>query len=257
MVNSYKQNKINRLGEESVNMQGYKMKIIRYDRVDDMDIQFEDGTVVSGWYNIFKNGKMLNHNHPSVYGVGVFGYGDYDSKKDKRAYDIWRHMINRCYNDKTKEKLPTYNGCLVSDEFLNFQTFAKFYYENKWTDDLVLIPDKDILCHNKNKIYSRDTILFVDNRINVLFTKRGNSRGDLPIGVQFSKIHNKFKAGCSQGAKTKHIGLYNTPEEAFCAYKEFKEKYIKQIADEYREKYLSFPQKLYDAMYSYQVFITD
>ena len=44
------------------------------------------------------------------------------------------------------------------------------------------------------------------------------------------------------------------PEEAFRAYKQFKEDYIKQVADEYKDK---IPQKLYDAMYNYKVDITD
>ena len=38
------------------------------------------------------------------------------------------------------------------------------------------------------------------------------------------------------------------------AYKQFKEKYIKEVADYYKEQ---IPQKLYDAMYNYQVEITD
>ena len=40
----------------------------------------------------------------------------------------------------------------------------------------------------------------------------------------------------------------------FYTYKEFKEKYIKEVADQYR-KYI--PKKLYDALYKYQVDITD
>jgi uncharacterized UPF0160 family protein len=37
-------------------------------------------------------------------------------------------------------------------------------------------------------------------------------------------------------------------------YKHFKEKYIKEIADKYKEK---IPSKLYEAMYRYEVEITD
>ena len=52
----------------------------------------------------------------------------------------------------------------------------------------------------------------------------------------------------------KYLGLYNTPEEAFNAYKTFKENYIKQVADKYKDK---IPDKLYKAMYNYKVKITD
>ena len=40
-------------------------------------------------------------------------------------------------------------------------------------------------------------------------------------------------------------------------YKKAKEQYIKQVADEYKAEYPEFPQKLYDAMYAYEVEITD
>lgn len=51
-----------------------------------------------------------------------------------------------------------------------------------------------------------------------------------------------------------YLGLYNTPEEAFEVYKYYKEKNIKEVADYYKDK---IPQKLYDAMYNYEVEITD
>ena len=40
-------------------------------------------------------------------------------------------------------------------------------------------------------------------------------------------------------------------------YKKFKESYIKQVADDYANKYPNFPDKLYNAMYNYEVEITD
>jgi hypothetical protein len=48
--------------------------------------------------------------------------------------------------------------------------------------------------------------------------------------------------------------MYDTPEEAFHAYKTAKEAYIKQVADEYKDK---IPKKLYDALYAYTIEITD
>jgi len=75
----------------------------------------------------------------------------------------------------------------------------------------------------------------------------------LPIGVL--KNINNYRVNCNTGfGKIKKTGYYNTPEEAFNAYKIIKEKYIKEVADEYKDK---IPQKLYDAMYKYIVEITD
>ena len=54
--------------------------------------------------------------------------------------------------------------------------------------------------------------------------------------------------------KVIYLGTYNTIEEAFLAYKIFKENYIKQVADEYKDL---IPQRLYEAMYKYEVEIND
>jgi hypothetical protein len=50
------------------------------------------------------------------------------------------------------------------------------------------------------------------------------------------------------------LGHFKSINEAFNAYKTAKEKYIKHIADEYKDK---IPKKLYDAMYNWEVEITD
>ena len=117
--------------------------------------------------------------------------------------------------------------------------------------------DKDILVKN-NKIYSPNTCVFVPTNINTLFTKSNKSRGKYPIGVFFHKDANKYEAHCSifynGKSKLKHLGLYNTIDDAFKVYKESKEANIKQIADEYKDK---IPDKLYEAMYKYEVEITD
>ena len=54
--------------------------------------------------------------------------------------------------------------------------------------------------------------------------------------------------------KNKHLGYFSSVEEAFKVYKEFKEEYIKQVANEVKEY---IPKKLYDAMYKYEVEIND
>ena len=47
---------------------------------------------------------------------------------------------------------------------------------------------------------------------------------------------------------------YNTKEEAFYVYKQYKENIIKQVADEYRPY---IPRELYEAMYRWEVDIND
>ena len=64
-----------------------------------------------------------------------------------------------------------------------------------------------------------------------------------------------YEVRCRNGyGKRIYLGVYSTKEEAFRVYKQYKEKIIKQVADEYKEY---IPQKLYHALYNYQVEITD
>ena len=114
--------------------------------------------------------------------------------------------------------------------------------------------DKDILIKG-NKIYSPQTCIFVPKRINTLFTKRQNDRGELPIGLHINN-NNKIVARCNTLNERKYLGSFslNEPFKAFTCYKNFKENYIKQVADEYKDY---IPTELYEAMYRYEVEIDD
>lgn len=252
-----------RIGEEKINNQGLRMKIIDYTSCRNMTILFDDGTIL---YNVeygnFKNGSVTNYNHKDIFGVACRGYGKHKNWENSRCtdkYNTWVGMLERCYSDKLHNKRKTYLNCSTVDEWLNFQTFGDWYdlnYTSYGSGKMCL--DKDILVKG-NKIYSPQTCVFVDDRINALITKNESVRGLYPIGVTKIKNKNQYLAQCrvlELGRQLK-LGKFDTPEEAFYVYKQFKEKYIKQVADEYKEKYPNFPQKLYDALYSYQVEIDD
>jgi len=51
-----------------------------------------------------------------------------------------------------------------------------------------------------------------------------------------------------------YLGLFDTPKEAFQAYKTAKEKYIKEVADKWKDQ---ITEQAYQAMYRYKVEITD
>ena len=251
------QQKKERLGEMKINKWNEKMTIIEYNGVRNITIKFEDGTIKKCKYGNFKNGCVDNPNRNTIYNIACIGDGVYKSHingKRTKSFDTWHDMIRRCYSRKSLENRPTYKDKLVYEEWLNFQNFSKWFDENYYeieNDKMCL--DKDILFKDNN-IYSPDTCIFVPNRINILFTKRQNKRGKLPIGVTCNKVTKKYKANCSTINSQKYLGTFNTPEEAFNSYKTFKENYIKQVADEYKDK---IPKKLYDAMYKYEVDITD
>ena len=182
-----------------------------------------------------------------------------NQKLKKKSYEYWSHMIERCFSEKFKNKKICYKDVICCNEWVCYSNFKIFFEQNYYEiEGERMHLDKDIL-YKGNKIYSPKTCIFVPQRINSLFTKSNALRGNLPIGVKDSR-HNKFVASCAiacnnyKKSKDIHIGTFNTPEEAFNAYKTFKEKYIKQVADEYKDK---IPKKLYDAMYNWKVEITD
>ena len=251
--------KIDRTGEIGFNNDGEEMRIVRYGNRDDIDIQFvKDGTVIKNRrYGNFKKGSIENPMTPSVCGIGCIGIGKFKSRdengKPTKCYIAWRNMLMRCYDPKWHEKEPTYKGCTVCQEWWNFQVFAEWYYKHYYElENERMTLDKDIL-NKGNKVYSPENCVFVPQSINNLFTKRNKLRGKYPIGVH--KKRNKFQAHLNKGdGKPIYLGLYATPNEAFLAYKHAKEKYIKEVAEEYK---LYIPQKLYDAMIAYEVEIDD
>ena len=50
--------------------------------------------------------------------------------------------------------------------------------------------------------------------------------------------------------KKRFLGCFNTPQEAFQAYKTFKEALIKEVANEYKEQ---LDSRVYEALMNYEV----
>ena len=239
------------------------MKIIEYRNAKDIDIYFPqyNWTFKHGRYSHFKEGSVICPYEKRFRGIGYLGEGEYktrENNKETRYYHEWMKILQRCYDSSYQEKYPTYKDCIICEEWMCYQNFAEWYYNNYYTiNNEKMEIDKDILCKG-NKIYSPQTCIIVPQRINKLFTKSNKLRGDLPIGVYYNKQNKKYRSQISKiknGKKQRvYLGLYNTPQEAFESYKKAKENYIKQVADEYKPY---IPKELYDAMYNYKVEIID
>ena len=253
--------KLNRVGEIGINNQGMEMKIVGYRNNKDLDILFENNELQKHrQYSVFKSGEIKSNLFPSVYNKGYMGIGDYKCRingKLTEEYKKWQTLMHRIYDERYLNNNISYRQCSICEEWHDFQNFAQWYENNKWTNELDLELDKDILVKG-NKIYSKNTCVLVDTKLNHLFITNKYKRGDLPIGVHFDKERNKYVSYCNIGtSKTKFLGRYETKEECFNTYKKFKEKLIKDIAKEYKEKYPNFPKKLYNVMMNYIVDIND
>ena len=234
------------------------MTIVRCDTALDLEIEFENGYRRKAQYQAFKNGSVKCPYDKSVFNHGYLGEGKHKPSVNKKLtpeYKIWYNIIKRVYDHKIIKKYPTYKGCSICEEWHNFQNFAEWYSKKFYSVHKEKMHiDKDILV-KRNKIYSPNTCIFVPERINNLFIKCNANRGKYPIGVYFKKDIQKYMAITNDlNRKSKYLGYYNTPENAFLAYKEYKEKIIKEVANEYKGL---IPDLLYKTMINYKVEIED
>jgi hypothetical protein len=240
----------NRTGEKCITKQGYEVEIIEYFDAQNSTVRFSNGVIL---YNIrYRNIISIeNPYHPTLCGVGYLGEGKYSSRLNgikTNYYSAWASMIGRSYDEKTQKIHPTYIGCSVDERWHNFQNYAKWYEENLRDGFEV---DKDILFKG-NKIYSPKTCCFVPTEINNLFVKSNKQRIDLPIGVV--KSGKKFRAIIRKGVDNIDLGTYKFIQEAFNAYKIAKEFWIKEVADEWKDR---IELDVYEAMYNWTIEITD
>lgn len=253
-----------RMFEEQYNKNGCLMKIVEYNNARNIVVQFQDKYLckVRCEYSQFKDGRVSNPYFPSVYSHGMIGekYKCKVDGKDSREYSTWHSMLSRCFDEKYLYARSTYKDVTCSDEWLLFDNFYEWLHSQEnfdnWISDKRGCLDKDILVKG-NKLYSPDNCCLVPNRVNVLFTKRVNYRGNTPIGVSYHKRDNIYEAHCNDGnGKPQYLGRFSNQTDAFNEYKKYKENLIKTIANEEYE-IGNITKKCFDAMNNYVVEITD
>lgn len=198
------------------------LEIIKYISANNVVVMFKSTlTIKRTDSQQIRSGKVKDHMHPTVCGVGFIGDGKYTAKTSKLAYTVWNGVIQRCYSDKLHLKCPTYSECETNKDWNNFQIFAKWHEENYPNDGKSYQLDKDLLCVG-NKIYSAGTCLFIPAWLNSFTIDCGSSRGNLPIGVSFDKQTSLFRAKCSSDGKTISLGRFATSDDAHLAWEKCK-----------------------------------
>ncbi len=187
----------------------------------------------------------------TVYGVGYFGVGQYKSKKKGKptmAYTKWRDMLARCYCPKYQAKKPTYIGCTVDPVWHNYQVFAE-WFENNEFKDLGYHLDKDVL-NQGNKVYSPSNCCLVPPQINGLIIDSAAARGEYPVGVKLDKRSGKFTSQVNENGRIKHLGTFDNSLDAYKAYTEAKERYVKSKAMEWQHR---IDNRVFEALIKWSV----
>lgn len=246
---------LDRTGERKQNNQGSWMTIASYINNSNIIVIFDTGYKVKSSYIRFKQGTIQDVLFPSVRGKGYIGIGKYKpsiNRKNTKEYEKWSGMIDRCYNITGRN--PTYENCEVCNEWLNFQNFAEWYEKNYYeVPGEKMCIDKDII-YKGNKIYSPENCCIIPNSINTIFTKNNINRGECVIGVTKNKKRNTYIATVNKYNENIYLGEYLNMLDAFNIYKREKEKYIQEVANNYKQ-YLSI--KIYEALLNYKVEVGD
>lgn len=184
-----------------------------------------------------------NKNRKPVYGVGINDVADI--VRGDQCYATWRGMFQRCYSPKWQKKYPSYANCRVCEEWKMFSQFRKWYNENyKEGYDL----DKDLFS-NEELIYSPQTCVFLPPEINKLLHKTSYSNG-LKLGV--SKTLGKYKASINTNGFARHLGLFDSEDEAHEAFVKERLAHIRRVADYYyKTKQISL--RVYRALLNIQI----
>ncbi len=204
--------------------------VIEYKTSKEVVIKFlKTSYVTTVSFRELKEGRVKDPYYPSVYGVGYCGVGPYPlsySKKGKKsntpAYEAWLSRMKSCYGESKSSHL--YVGATVCDEWHNFQNFAKWYYDQPFSDKFGYHLDKDLTIVG-NQVYSPEACKLIPPCINTMGIFRISEKfGRTSSGKWRHRVYETRKPSRS----------YETKEECEKAYILDKNKGLKnKIKSEY------------------------
>lgn len=144
-------------------------------------IKFENGYISNAYYVNIKANKVKDIYAPSVCGKGFLGLAKYDKNSNYKEYHIWRSILKRCYDNKSKDfKNYGGKGVTVCERWLCFEHFLKdirlvegYNEELFYTSSIDLDKDMKQLDKPYNKrIYSKETCIFLSKKDNSKYSSR-------------------------------------------------------------------------------------
>ena len=251
-----KNNKNKYIGQMYKSSRGDIAKVVKYNSSQEVTVRFlNTGFEVTTQLINIREGRFSDKSVKTICGVASLGNVK-DLTKDHtydKLYNVWICMVSRCYKPNSSSKSKSYEICDVSEYFLVFKNFYDWAILQKGCALDGWCLDKDILSKG-NKTYSELNCVFVPSEINNSLIARKSERGNFPIGVSWHKRDCVFTANISLYGNRKHLGYFKTEMEAFNAYKQAKENYLKELANKWKGK---IDDRVYDALTNYQVEITD
>lgn len=144
-------------------------------------------------------------------------------------YKAWRGILQRCYDEKFKERWPHYKDVTMCSDWIVFSKFKMWMETQNWENRAL---DKDFLVWG-NKDYNPGTCAFLPQEVNNFLTLRDNTCENTVIGVTYYKNIGKWVAKVGFEGTRIYLGSFSTPEEAHLAYLKGKI----EVANKYQNKY--------------------
>jgi len=220
------------IGEKHITNEGYELTIIDGGSKNGYcTIQIKNWIVEASYSNI--TAKKIKYPYKKTYfNVGHIGHQQKQkmTKINKKAYNVWKRMLERCYSAEKQKANKTYIGCKVDKEWHNLETFTKWfikYYIDGWQ------IDKDLLSGSQ-KIYSKKTCCFLLPVLNVFLQEKQKNNISGFIEIQFVK--NKWRASICINGKFKSLGVYQNIEDAKNAYRKAKKEKLLTLIEKYSDK---------------------
>ena len=230
--------------------------VLEYNNHIDVTIKFlNTGNIRKTRTAEIKKGEIRDNEAFPVYKVGVMDIPKElrSGQPTPREYSIWKGVRQRCYNDNIRHLNTSYQEVEMSENFKRYSYFKEWCNKQIGFDQDGWHLDKDILSKD-NKVYSEDTCCFVPPEINSLITNNKSVRGRFPQGVTYNRNKTRYRANIQRGEKLESLGTYDTPEEAFYAYKPVKEAYVKSLAEKWKDK---IDHRVYEALMKWEINIDD
>lgn len=198
-------------------------------------------------------GDMKDPLGKTCYGKGCIGVKQFNLSGSVRGigYSMWQGMLQRCFDEKFKNRHTSYRDTTIDDRFLDFSYFMDWAEQQKGfmckdEKGRYFQLDKDLLVSGNNN-YSPETCCFVPREVNNIVIRPRDSSKTLPVGVY--AIRKKFNVKLSRWGKLEDLGYFNTIEDAFKVYKQAKESYIKEVANNWKG---CLDQRIYERLINYE-----
>lgn len=241
-------NRVIQEGQEYISNFGERFEVVKYYNSRNIWIRFLDNPnytpdlcIKVSSSNYILKGSVRNPYRVNSYG-GIFGIEYSSQLEDKRLcpfYNKWKGILERCFSKTYHKNKPTYKDCCVSTYFKyfpNFKNWCLHYLQDLEDKDITNYEiDKDLIFKG-NKVYSEITCNLIPRELNVILTNRKRFRGDYKVGVTYHQRDKHFRASISIKGKIVFIGSFDTEDEAFLEYKNYKEDYLKHLGEYYYNK---------------------